>query len=179
LFPILQFFDEIVVAFRDFSDFAVHTGLEMDVILPCFTDFSCKCILFPDHFVEVSHADFGHDGLFLVALEDCGYTGVATDLLTNVIDNVQDRVLIPPFGILNTFDLSAHHLQSEWTKKVDTMIGPEGWSLPSGYASRRKRGGPVNATVAALAPPRALVSLVMNLVRCPGVKKVGGLVVMT
>jgi len=59
------------------------------------------------------------------------------------------------------------------------MIGPEGCNFPSGYASRRNRGGPVNATVAEFAPPNAAVSLVMNLVRCPGVKKVGGLVVIT
>jgi hypothetical protein len=59
------------------------------------------------------------------------------------------------------------------------MIGPEGCNFPSGYASRRKRGGPLKATVAELAPPRAAVNLVMNLLRCPGVKKVGGFVVIT
>ena len=179
LFPVLEFFDQVVVAFSDFGDFTVHAGFEMNVILPCFTDFSCECVLFPDHFVEMSHADFGHDGLFLVALEDCGHAGITTHFLANMIDDVQDSVLIPPFRILDTFNLSAHHLKSELTVKGNTMMGPEGWSFPSGYASRRKRGGPVNATVAALAPPRAAVSLVMNLVRCPGVKNVGGFVVMT
>jgi len=111
LFPVLQFLDEIVVAFGDFGDFTVHAGLEMNVILPCFADFSCECVLFPDHFVEVSHADFGHDGLFLVALEDCCDAGVATDLFANMIDDVQHCILIPPFGILDAFDLSAHDLQ--------------------------------------------------------------------
>jgi len=60
-----------------------------------------------------------------------------------------------------------------------TIIGPEGCNFPSGYASRRKRGGPVNATVAEVGPPNAAVSLVINLVLCLGVKNVGGLVVIT
>lgn len=117
LFPVLEFFDEVVVAFSDFGDFTVHTGFEMNIILPCFTDFSCECVLFPDHFVEMPHTDFGHDGLFLVALEDCGHAGIATHFLANMIDDVQDGILIPPFRILDTFDLATHHLILELTMK--------------------------------------------------------------
>ena len=84
----------------------------MNVILPRFTDFPCKCVLLPDHFVKVPHADFGHDGLFLVTLEDCRHAVIATHFFANMIDNIQDSILIPPFRILDTFNLSAHHLKS-------------------------------------------------------------------
>ena len=148
LFPILELFNKEVVAFRDFGNFTVHSSLEMDIILPRLIDFSCESVLLPNHLVEMSHADFGHDWLLLATLEDRSDTGVASGFLTDMVDNVHDSVLIPPFWVLDILNLSTHHLSSERRSKVHTIIGPEGCNFPSGYASRRKRGGPVNATVA-------------------------------
>jgi hypothetical protein len=125
LFPVFQFFDEKVVSFGDFGNFAVHTRFEMNVILPRFIDFSRKCILLPNHFVQMTHADFGHDGLFLVAFENCRDAGILAGFFADVIDDIHHRILIPPLGILDTFDLSTHHLNQN-CKERRTMIGPEG-----------------------------------------------------
>ena len=70
LLPVFELFDEEVVAFGDFGNFAIGAGLEIDVILPSFVDFACERVLLPDHFVEMPHADLSHDGLFLAAFED-------------------------------------------------------------------------------------------------------------
>src|SRR5579859_4732138 len=110
LFPVLEFFDQVVVTFSNLCNLTIHTSLKMNVILPSFIDFSGKRILLPDHFVQVSHTDFGHDGLFLVALEDCSHTRIASGLFADVIDDVHYGILIPPFWVLDTFYLAAHHL---------------------------------------------------------------------
>jgi|SRR5579859_6131350 len=132
LFPVLEFFDEEVVTFCDLGDFTIHTSLEMNVILPCFIDFPCECVLLANHLVQVSHTDFGHDGLFLVSLEDGCHASVAAGFFADVVDDVHDGILIPPFWVLDTLDLSTHDLMLEWNGRGSTMIGPEGWSLPSG-----------------------------------------------
>lgn len=104
---------ENIIAFSNFGNFAVHTGFEMNVILPSFIDFSSKRILLPDHFVQVSHADLGHDGLFLVSLENGSHARIASGLFTDMIDDIHHSIGIPPFRILNTFHLSTHNLLSD------------------------------------------------------------------
>jgi hypothetical protein len=110
LFPVFEFLDEEVVAFGDFGDFAVGAGLEIDVILPGFVDFAGKSVLLPDHFVEMAHADLCHDGLFLAALEDGGHARVAAGFVADVVDDVHNGILVPPFGVLNALNFSAHNL---------------------------------------------------------------------
>ena len=116
LFPILKLLNKIVVSFGNLGDLTVHTSFEMNVILPCFVDFSSEGILFPNHFIQMPHADFGHNGLFLVPLEDSCHARIASGLFANVIDHIYHRILIPPFRVLDTFHLTTHHLQSERTK---------------------------------------------------------------
>jgi hypothetical protein len=110
LLPVFEFLDQKVVAFGDFGDFAVGAGLEIDVILPGFVDFAGESVLLPDHFVEMAHADLGHDGLFLAALEDGGHARVAAGFVADVVDDVHNGILVPPFGVLNALNFSAHNL---------------------------------------------------------------------
>jgi hypothetical protein len=78
--------------------------------LPGFVDFAGESVLLPDHFVEMAHADLRHDGLFLAALEDGGHSGVAASFVADVVDDVHHRILVPPFGVLNALNFSAHNL---------------------------------------------------------------------
>jgi hypothetical protein len=149
LFPVFEFLDEEVVAFGNFGDFAVGAGLEIDVILPGFVDFAGKSVFLPDHFVEMAHTDFGHDGLFLAALEDGGHTRVAAGFVADMVDDVHDSILIPPFWVLNALNLSAHNLlfrkvgcrrYNDWARWLQFSIGvcftEESWRTAQSDGSR-------------------------------------------
>lgn len=56
----------------------------------------------------MTHRDLCHEGLLLSAAKDGLDPCIATKLLTYMVHNAHDRILVPPGRIFNALDLTAH-----------------------------------------------------------------------
>jgi len=108
LLPGLELLDKEVVALGNLAELGVHSSLEVDEVLPSLHSVAGVLVALTDDLVEVTHGDLGHQGLLDGAAEDGLHTGVAAQLLADVVHHTHDRILVPPVGVLNTLNLTTH-----------------------------------------------------------------------
>jgi hypothetical protein len=123
LLPALELLHKVVVALVNLAELSVHATLEVDEVLPGLKSISRVLVPLADDLVEVAHRYLGHQGLLDGTTKDSLDTSVASELLTDVIHNSHDGILVPPFGILDRLNLSTHHNDLTSRDKLATTIG--------------------------------------------------------
>lgn len=147
LLPALKLLDQKVISLRDFAKLGIHATLQIDEILPGLERVPRVLIALSDNLVQMPHGDLGHEGLLLRSTKD-GLDSRVTSLSRGVISNMKqvgnlktalknhsyhfladmihdrhDRILIPPFRILDGLYLSTHHDDLARGHKLSAAIG--------------------------------------------------------
>ncbi|KAI6757633.1 hypothetical protein HG531_003458 [Fusarium graminearum] len=122
LLPALELLHKVVVALVDLAELSVHATLEVDEVLPSFKSIARVLVPLTDELVEVAHRDLGHEGLLDGSAKDSLNASVASKLLTDVIHNSHDGVLVPPLRVLDRLDLSTHHDDLAGRDKLATTV---------------------------------------------------------
>lgn len=108
LLPALELLDEEVVPLGNLAKLRVHSALEVDEILPRLQRVAGVLVALPDNLVEVTHRHLGHQRLLDGSAEDGLDTGIPAHLLTDVVHDRHDGILVPPLRVLDRLDLTAH-----------------------------------------------------------------------
>lgn len=108
LLPAFKLVDKEVVPLGNLGKLAVHSSFEVDKVLPCFHSVSGVLVPFANDFIEMTHRDLCHEGLLLSAAEDGLNARIATKLLAYMVHDSHNRVLVPPWRILNALDFTTH-----------------------------------------------------------------------
>ena len=108
LLPGLELLDQEVVPLGNLAQLRVHASLQVDIILPGLHGIARVLVALTDNLVEVAHRDLGHERLLDGAAKEGLHTGVASELLADMVHDAHDSILVPPWRVLDTLDLSSH-----------------------------------------------------------------------
>lgn len=108
LLPAFEFLNQVVVPLGDLVELRVHAALEVDEVLPSFEGITRVLVPLPDNLVQVPHGDLSHERLLHRATKDGLEACVAAHLLANVVHDGHDVILVPPLGVLDGLNLTAH-----------------------------------------------------------------------
>lgn len=108
LLPALQLLVEVVIPLGNLAELRVEAALEVDEVLPGLQGIARVLVALAHDLVEVPHRDLGHQRLLDRPAKHSLQAGVAAHLLAHVVHDGHDRVLVPPFGILNRLNLTPH-----------------------------------------------------------------------
>lgn len=109
LLPRLKLLNQEVVALGDLAQLGVHTALEVDKVLPSLHGVPRVLVALPHDLIQMAHGHLRHQGLLDRAAENGLHTGVASQLLADVIHDAHDGVLVPPRRLLDALNLASHH----------------------------------------------------------------------
>lgn len=101
----------------------VHAALEVDVVLPGLDGIARVLVPFADNLVEMAERNLGHQGLLDGAAKEGLDAGVAAHFLAGVVQDGHYGILFPPFGVLDTVHLAAHHNDLTGGDELAAAIG--------------------------------------------------------
>lgn len=133
LLPGLQLFNQKVIALGDLAQLSVHTALEVNKVLPSLHGIARVLVALAHNLVEMAHGNLGHQRFLDTATEDRLHSGVASQLLADMVHNTHHGILVPPRRFLDIFDLSSHDddlaRRDEFTASVGRpqVIRNTGW----------------------------------------------------
>lgn len=90
--------------------------------MPSLLSITRVLVTLTNNLVEVSHGDLGHQWFLNRATENGLHTSVTTHLLTDMVHDRHDRVLVPPFGILDRLNLASHDNDLAGRYKLATTV---------------------------------------------------------
>lgn len=122
MLPALQLLVQVVVALGNLRELGIHTALQVDEILPSLLGVTRVLVSLANYLIEMSHRDLGHERLLDRTTQDGLDTGVTTHLLTNMVHDSHDGVLVPPLGILDRLNLTAHNDDLAGRNKLATTV---------------------------------------------------------
>lgn len=123
LLPTLELLHQVVVPLGDLVKLGIHAALEIDKVLPSLQGIPGILVPLTNNLVQMAHRHLGHQGLLDRAAEDGFEARVAAHLLTDMVHDSHDRVLVPPLRILDGFDLATHDDDLTGRNQLAAAIG--------------------------------------------------------
>jgi len=109
LLPALKLLNQVVVTLSNLVELRIHAALKVDKILPSLKSIARVLVPLTNDLIKMAHRNLGHERLLHRSTKDGLDTSVASKLLTDVVHNSHDGILVPPLRILDRLNLTAHN----------------------------------------------------------------------